>query len=67
MLQPKRDDETKRSALRRNAAPGRRPAAAGDSRLPNPCQLIDMPGFAARLVIAASEAASSGGLADWFA
>jgi len=30
-------------------------------------QLIDMPGFAARLVIAASEAAIVGGLADWFA
>ena len=66
MPQPKRDDETKRSALRRN----RRLASAlllVAILVFLTMQLIDMPGFAARLAIAASEAAIVGGLADWFA
>ncbi|HYK79597.1 MAG TPA: DUF445 domain-containing protein [Micropepsaceae bacterium] len=66
MLQLKRDDETKRSALRRN----RRLAGAlllGAILVFLTMQLVDMPGFAARLMIAASEAAIVGGLADWFA
>ena len=66
MPQLKRDDETKRSALRRN----RRLASAlllVAILVFLTMQLIDMPGFAARLAIAASEAAIVGGLADWFA
>src|SRR5712675_2224954 len=66
MLQLKRDYETKRQALRRN-----RRLAGGLLLLAIfvflTMQSIDMPGFAARLVIAAAEAAIVGGLADWFA
>src|SRR5258705_5982598 len=66
MLQLKRDYETKRSALRRN-----RRLAGGLLLMAIlvflTMQLIDTPGFAARLVIAAAEAAIVGGLADWFA
>jgi uncharacterized membrane-anchored protein YjiN (DUF445 family) len=66
MLQLKRDDETKRRALRRN-----RRLAGGLLLLAILVflimQLIDTPGFAARLAIAAAEAAIVGGLADWFA
>src|SRR5258705_4242571 len=66
MLQLKRDYETKRQALRRN-----RRLAGGLLLLAIfvflTMQLIDTPGFAARLAIAAAEAAIVGGLADWFA
>ncbi|HMI95990.1 MAG TPA: DUF445 domain-containing protein [Micropepsaceae bacterium] len=66
MLQLKRDYDAKRQALRRN-----RRLAGGlllvATFLFLTMQLIDAPGFAARLVIAAAEAAIVGGLADWFA
>ena len=66
MLQLKRDYETKRRALTRN-----RRLAGGLLLMAIfvflTMQLIDAPGFAARLVIAAAEAAIVGGLADWFA
>src|SRR5258706_9967615 len=66
MLQLKSDNETKRGALRRN----RRLAGALlliAILLFLTMQSIETPGFAARLVIAAAEAAIVGGLADWFA
>src|SRR5258705_12817514 len=66
MLQLKRDYETKRHALRRN-----RRLAGGlllvAAFLFLSMQLIEAPGFAVRLVIAATEAAIVGGLADWVA
>jgi len=66
MLQLKRDYESKRHALRRNRR------LAGGLLLVAvfaflTLQLIDASGFAARLAIAAAEAAIVGGLADWFA
>ena len=66
MLQLKRDYETKRGTLRRN-----RRLAGGLLLIAIlvflTMQSIAMPGFAARLAIAAAEAAIVGGLADWFA